>query len=251
MATKTLPLIALAAGLTLTSALPATAGDPACTVPGVTVVTDPAGDDAAAPATSYADIVSLAVAESGNNMIFTYKMSDLATLPPDTLWIVRFVTDVLPADGHDEYWVGMLTGPDSAVHFVYGTDGRVDGSGGSGPGEFTPTGELDPTSTFNADGTITLVLDKTKISGLGAGQTMFGLVTLTTRITPTDGTQPFFYGFRSVGDTSLTWDDTDPPDDYTVNGCGGDKSGLLGLGAMPAFTILFGLAALVRRRAAR
>jgi len=259
---KNIVAVLLAAGLlTGGSALAQDEGN-VCAVPGLGVMTDPAGDQTGAPATSFADLLSLSIAEPASTdgkdrLVFTYKMSDLAVVPPSHLWIVRFTTDVPPANGDDEYWVAMLTGPDGAVHFLHGTDARVDHDAGTdqGPGLFTPVGALEPESNYNADGTITLVLDKAQIGGVNPGQYLMSPVTLTTRITPTDGTMPFMYGFRSVSSQNLSWDDTLSVDEYEIEGnepCEDDKS-ILGVtvGALPlatlAFLVLAGLAGLRRR----
>jgi len=239
------------AGLMAVAAQPAPAADPSCSLPGVVVATDPAGDETGAPATSFADILSLSIAEPGSNLlVFTLKMSDLATVLPDQAWIVRFSADVAPDDGDVEYFVAMVTGPDATPHFIYGTDGPPDPLGET-PNVFNPQGSLDASSTFNADGTVSLALDKSKVPGLVNGGGVSAIVPVTNKITPTDGTVPFWYGFRSVSTTELAYDDVATVDDYVIGqgNCGG-KSGLLGLGAMPlpAVFALLGMAALRRRK---
>ena len=90
------------------------AGDAACSAPGVTVITDPAGDELGDPATSFADILSVSIAETGDNkLVFTYKVSDLSTLAPDQLWIVRFMTDVPPNDSPRvlRKWLPVISTP--------------------------------------------------------------------------------------------------------------------------------------------
>lgn len=226
-----------------------------CSLPGEPVMEDALGDHLLAPTgEGFADIHTLHMAEPGGGpqLVFTYKMADLALLPPNTLWIIRFLTDILPAGGATEYFVAMLTGPDSTPHFVYGTAGPADGPGGAAPLLFTPAGPLEAGSGFKADGTITLALDKSVIPGLEPGGFVFGMIPLTHRITPTDGAQPFVYGFRSVSDALLAYDDA-PDGFYEVignEGCGDGKLSLLGAGGLglPALLALAGFAALRRQR---
>ena len=247
------PLLLIASAL-VTGAVQAE--EPAsCTLPGEQVVEDASGDHQLAPAgEGFADILSLHMAEPGgaDKLVFSYKMSDLGLLPPDTLWIIRFSTDVPPANGDVEYFVAMLTGPNASPHFVHGTGGPADGPGGAGPLLFTPAGALDTASNFKADGAITLVLDKSKIAGLTPGLAVFGMIPLTHRITPTDGTEPFLYGFRTASGNRLAYDDTsDGFYEILASGsCDAGKSGVLGIGAFgfPALLVLIGFAAAGLRR---
>src|SRR5205085_5904158 len=68
----------------------------ACSLPGVTAVTDPVGDESDGLAQH--DITSVSVAEpisnaqtgAANNIVFTIKVQDLTTVPPGWRWSVRF-----------------------------------------------------------------------------------------------------------------------------------------------------------------
>ena len=127
---------------------------------------------------------------------------------------------------------------------------------------FTPNAKLESDSKFNADGTITLVLDKSKITGLDPGMSISGITPVTHRITPTDGsTVPFTYGFRSVGANVLAYDDVTDAGFYDVVGTckpkkptnageisAEDKSGTSFGGAfgLPFLLSLFGFAAIRR-----
>ena len=227
----------------------ATGGEPqSCTVPGVTVMVDPAGDEQGAPATSFGDIQSLSIAEpaGADVIVFTFKMADLSTLPPNGLWPIRFNTDVPPPNGDDMYFVAMVADPTGTAHFIYGTEILEEGEA---PRLWTPQGNLEPSSNFNADGTITLVLDKSKVPGLVVGGDLIvGAAQMSIDHSPTDGSVPFTTGLAAaLIDSGAGFDD------YIVAGnsaCTG-KSGVLGLGAMPAAGMLFLLAlAGLRRRAA-
>lgn len=237
----------LAVGLAAGVAHAQEAQDPACSLPGLLVVEDASGDSLGG--VGFGDIQSLHIAEPAEQpgkLVFTYKVADLAVLPPSQVWIIRFLTDVLPAEGQ-EYFIALLTSPDGSPHFVQGTGAPIE-TPAAAPLLFTPSGPLDAHSGFNADGTITLVLDRATVPGLNPGQIVFGMTPLAHRITPTDGTQPFAYGFRSVSSSVIAWDDTFAPDEYTVlgtEGCSAEDKGLLGVaaGAFPSVAlILFGLA---------
>jgi hypothetical protein len=233
-------------------------GHEACKLPGELVMEDAHGDDLLAPTgEGFGDIHSLHIAEpgGGGQMVFTYKMADLATVPPSTLWVLIFQTDVPPATGNENF-VAMLTDPAGEVKFVYGTVAPAD------PSQpalriFTPAGALADASTFDADGTITLVLEKAEVGGLEPGGFVFGMIPVTHRITPTDGTQPFTYGIRGLSaGVNLVYDDA--PDGFyelvAEGACAGDGKSLLGVGALPwgtlALLMLAGLAGRRRQRIA-
>ena len=211
------------------------AGSPAtCSAPGITVVADASGDQQGAPADTFADILSLSIAEPPstdgvNRLVFTFKVADLSVVPPNSQWVVRFLTDVPPPNGDEKYFVAMLTDASGSAHFIYGSEIL---EAGVGPRVWTPAGELDGASTFNADGTITLVLDESKIGGLGVGGAISAMEPQTrVDFSPTEGSVPFVTGANAA-----MLDVTDPPDEYDLVGsgsCGSGKSGILGLGAMP------------------
>lgn len=245
----------IAVGATLLCSTASAQDSASCSLPGELVIEDVSGDHQLAPTgEGFADILSLHMAEPGgaSKLVFTYKMADLGVLPPNTLWIIRYITDVLPSDA-TEYFVAMLTGPDATPHFVHGTGGPADGPGGAAPLLFTPKGDLEPESNFNADGTITLVIDKSKIDGIPPGAAIYGMIPLTHRITPTDGTVPFMYGFRTASGNILAYDDT-PDGFYEIlrdGSCGDGKSGLLAAGAISPFALLLLMLPALRRRSVR
>lgn len=229
----------VAAALLLPAAV--SAADGRCTLPGELISEDASGDDQLAPTgAGFADILSLHMAEPAGipgMLVFTFRMTDLAVMPPDMVWMIRFSTDVPPDNGDEGYFVAMLTRPDAAARFVHGTVTNV---GGTNLRAFNPAGALDSRSSFNADGTMTLVLDKSEVPGLKVGQAVFGMVPLTHRITPTDGTQPFAYGFVSVGGALLAMDDA-PDGFYEVAGsetCSESKSLIASVGALAPATLL-------------
>jgi PKD repeat protein len=140
----------------------------ACSLPGVTILTDPVGDESDGVAQH--DITSISMAEpisdvatgAANNIVFTMKVVDLSTLPPGWRWSVRFSVPgygppVAPIVGAQEDWfVSMISSQGVAPKFTYGTTGVFQGAARF----FSTIGDLDPSSNYNADGTITLVLPK-------------------------------------------------------------------------------------------
>ena len=65
----------------------------ACTLPGVTAITDPVGDEA--DTLQQHDITSVSVAEPDSlpgKLVFTIKVVNLSTIPPGWRWAVRPTT---------------------------------------------------------------------------------------------------------------------------------------------------------------
>jgi hypothetical protein len=144
------------------------APDP-CKLPGITILTDPAGD-LVTPigVTTYPgyDLRSLSIAEPytfANNLltdklVFTIKVESLLTVPPNARWPVQFRVAADPANVGR--WVDMSSDAAGMVTFNYGT---FDSTGGAYGNPNTTVGQADAESNFNADGTITLVLSRSKI----------------------------------------------------------------------------------------
>lgn len=251
--------IVLSAALAALTQAPAHAADPvpaACTAPGELVSEDPAGDDLLAPTgqAGFSDILSLHIGQpGGGDVVFTYKMADLATLPPNHVWIVRFLMDVTPSDGGVEYWVAMATDPTGAPLYLYGTSAEIPGVGSALPTLiFTPAGALEGSS--DADGTIRLPLPRDAFpDAMYDGAGIYQMVPLTHRITPTDGTAPFIYGLRGVTDASINYDEAADGFYEIVSpaACGakiGTSSALVAGSPGPAVLLLLALGALARRR---
>lgn len=141
----------------------------ACSAPGVTLLTDPVGDESDGIAAH--DITSISMAEpisnlktgAADNLVFTMKVQDLTTVPPGWRWSVRFsVAGYGPPDApivgpQEDWFVSMISSDaNTAPRFTYGTTGVFQGAARF----FSTIGDLAPTSTYNADGTITMVLPK-------------------------------------------------------------------------------------------
>ncbi len=152
----------------------------ACTAPGVLVLEDATGDAGIEPdpavgrqgSQPFFDIQTLHMAEPASmagKLVFTYKIADLSTLPPQTGYILRFSSDIAPDNGDEDFFVAMVTDPSGGASFVYGSDGFEFGLPAGEPRQFHVAGDLDGASNFNADGTITLVLDKAAVPGIVPG----------------------------------------------------------------------------------
>ena len=135
-----------------------------CVLPGVTILTDQAGD-LVTPigVTTYPgyDLRSLSIAEPvalTNKLVFTIKVQDLTTVPPNTRWPVQFRLASDPdAVGR---WVDMSADAAGMVTFNYGTFVVTGGAYGA---PSTTVGLADAESNYLADGTITIVLSRSKI----------------------------------------------------------------------------------------
>src|SRR4051812_17420410 len=139
---------------------------PTCTPPGTLVASDPAGDQTGAPAANQQlDILSVSIAEpcfadNVNKLVFTLKVSDLTTVPPNGHWKVEFAPPTLPA-GITAYFVEMLSDQDGNVSYEYGTVGTTT----------TSLGTVDDGSK-NAIGTITITVANNKVGNPTTGQTL-------------------------------------------------------------------------------
>lgn len=139
------------------------APDP-CKLPGVPILTDPAGDlITPIGVTTYPgyDLRSLSIAEPFtlvDKLVFTIKVEGLMTVPPNTRWPVQFRLASDPAAlGR---WVEMNADAAGMVTFNYGTFIVTAGAYGTPD---TTVGQADAESNYNADGTITIVLSRSKI----------------------------------------------------------------------------------------
>lgn len=122
------------------------AAGPSCSLPGVTVMSDPTGDSTDMLPSH--DIQSFSIAEPSNlagQSVYTIKVADLSLLPPNTEWII----DWRNYYGMTFYFVSMNTfDPARGPVFTYGhyecsvslcqsvTDGEADA------GEYLPDGTI-------------------------------------------------------------------------------------------------------------
>ncbi len=135
---------------------------------GITVVTDPAGDQTGAPANSELDIQSISIAEpyvsasTPNALTFTMKVANLATVvQPNSSWTIFFT-----APNGTQYFVDMNTDGTSATPvFEYGHTTTL----ATGTTQQNTDGAADASSNYTADGTITIVIDDSLVGGVKAG----------------------------------------------------------------------------------
>ena len=153
----------------------------ACEQPGVTAVSDPAGDPS--DGQPFHDITSVSLAEPEDKpgkLVFTIKVADLKTIPPGWRWAARFSAPQRPPDavwGATEDWfVSMTTSDGPAPTFTYGTTGVPAVNGTTTSRIFTTLGQLDAASGAAPDGTITLVLPKSAIGNPQPGQAVTGIL---------------------------------------------------------------------------
>jgi hypothetical protein len=154
-------------------------GGSSCTLPGVTMITDPTADGAAA-ANPALDIQSVSIAEpfytdGSQKLVFTMKVASLASVPPGAEWrmLWNFPTTVTGS-----YYVEMNTDPTGVLAFQYGT---IDLTSAvvTAVGQTHLLGSCDAESTYLPDGTIRLVLSTSKIGNAAAGDVLGGLLTRT------------------------------------------------------------------------
>jgi len=154
-------------GNELAAAQPAVPPSP-CQLPGLTVVTDPTGDQTGAPANTEMDIQSLAAAEpyfsdGSQRLVFTLKVQNLNTVPANAYWKAYF-----EAPDGTTYFVDMNTAnAQGTPSFEYGH--VAVGPSGS---DDVVDGPLDASSGYSPDGAISLVVDDIDVGGLVAGNTL-------------------------------------------------------------------------------
>jgi hypothetical protein len=177
-------------------------GESQCAVPGLTLLTDAAGDSrviVVPDPTGTLDLLSLQVAQPPQEdgvprLVFTLKASDLSVLPPQSAWFASFLV------GNSPIGVRMQTdnqGNESFFSYAVAASTTGDTSGvlvdASRPAE--------PSSNYTPDGTITIVVRAqadvlrspgNKITGFNAGTVLtagdpnVGSVAFTTDGMPND-----------------------------------------------------------------
>src|SRR5256885_852175 len=124
----------------------------------------------AAPASLAIDYIAAGEPPSTSNLIFKMKVTNLSSVPPSSRW--RIVWNSYAAQSYDpaaeQFYDGMRTDSNGATTFEYGTVAtQVVGLVIGVPRE-TKIGDL-PGSSFNADGTITLIVPKSAVGNLQSG----------------------------------------------------------------------------------
>ncbi len=226
---RKLSLLALSAALTFSSAF--AQDNNACALPGELVVEDASNDSGAQPGVGdqdFLDFQTLHIAEPASmpgKQVFTFKVRALPQTPPGLRWAVQFATATPPPDG-GEGWFVMMTTEEGAPQFVYGTTGVQPPDAPTGVRLFTVAGDLDDGSGFNADGTITLVLDKSAIDNPPAGSFIENIFPIVRTLTTPNGNS--FDQAPGTGFYELIGNES----------CASGKAGILSAGALPAGALL-------------
>jgi hypothetical protein len=105
------------------------------------------------------DYVAVGEPPSTNELMFKMKVSDLTTVPPNSRWRMVWNSVATP---DEQFFVGMTSDQNSNVSFEYGTVATTSLVVLGVPTE-NPLGTADAGSNFNADGTITIFIDKSKV----------------------------------------------------------------------------------------
>ncbi|HZP11955.1 MAG TPA: PKD domain-containing protein [Nevskiaceae bacterium] len=177
-----------------------------CTVPGVTLTNDPTGDNTNGPPGT--DLLQLSVAEPKDMegmLVFTMKVDSLPPSPESGFrWVTYFELPNPPGNGDLDYYVAMETGS-GTPHFEFGTHVA---QAVTGVGLYHSMGDLDAASGFSPDGTIVLVLDKSKLDQpMNPGDQLSAIHAATRTSAPgsgqgltLDGTDNFGYTLRGPQD---------------------------------------------------
>lgn len=178
-----------------------------CTAPGPVVLTSPEGSpslEGVDPQMGNGsdDLLYTNISEPvdlDNKLVVTMKMVSLATVPNLYRWVTYFSTT------SGDYYVSMATANGAAPTYTYG----LHGTSAAGTGTFAYLGDLDASSTYNADGTITLVLDKALIP-IKAGDKLTNISSSVRTAIPDDTVA------GTAGGTGLTIDSGGAPNPYNV-----------------------------------
>src|SRR6266704_565730 len=115
----------------------------------------------AAPASLAIDYISAAEPPGTSNLMFKMKVTDLSSVPPNSRW--RIVWNSYAAQSYnpaaEQFYAGMRTDSNGTASFEYGSVATAVIGLVIGVPTETPIGTL-PGSSFDADGTITLILPK-------------------------------------------------------------------------------------------
>ncbi len=117
-----------------------------------------------APASLAIDSIAVGEPPGTSNLMFKIKVTSLANVPTNSRW--RIVWNSYAAQSYDpeaeQFYVGMRTDGNGTTTFEYGTVATAVVGLVIGVPTETPIGSL-PGSSFNADGTITLIVPKSAV----------------------------------------------------------------------------------------
>jgi PKD repeat protein len=199
----------------------------ACVLPGVLTITDPAGDETSnTPLITVGpahDILSVSLAEiqdspsipTASNLYFAIQVDDLTTLPPGWRWAIRFQVNkngtlvIPPTDqsggASEDFFVSMVSDGQGAPtgsgnpSFTWGVTSVPQNAARI----FTTKGNLDASSHYTTDGTITLVLPKSIVSNPGPGDSVVSMLGSVRLGTPSGGTNETIPDSTGAGSYTL------------------------------------------------
>ncbi|HEY2625202.1 MAG TPA: dockerin type I domain-containing protein [Candidatus Udaeobacter sp.] len=105
------------------------------------------------------DYIAVGEPPSTNELMFKMKVGALTPVPPNSRWRMVWNSVETP---DEQFYVGMTSDANSNVTFEYGTVATASLVVLGVPTE-NPLGAADAGSNFNADGTITIYIDKSKV----------------------------------------------------------------------------------------
>jgi len=158
-----------------------------CIVPGITILTDQAGDiitPIGQTSNPGWDLRKLSIAEpyafAPDKLVFTLKVESFpgGVPPANTRWPIQFLVNGGLTTG---YWVDMSTYPSdggspAAPVFKYGTFNPTGGTGGVYAAPNTRVGAADPSSNFTPDGNITIVVPRSAVGNPAVGANLAGFL---------------------------------------------------------------------------
>lgn len=161
------------------------------------------------------DYISVAEPPGTSNFVFKMKVANLSTIPPNSRW--RIVWDSYASAGQ-QFYVGMNSDSTSTVSFEYGEIATAVVGLVVGVPTETKKGALLPTSNFNADGTITMVIAKSSVGSPAPGD-LLGAVNGRTFTGDTPQTVTLERSTALVDHTFVKaqTDNAYPPATYTVS----------------------------------
>jgi len=158
----------------IAASLPPPVYEDTCTIPGITLFTDPEGDDNPPLPTAdngSGDLLSLSVSEpeaEPTKLVFTLKMRSLATLPPNVNWFVIFNGPPKGTNTTGKWHVEMRSNETSTATFTYGRYSPANQNLSQGPlvaeGDETAAVAMLGSSYSAAAGTITLKVNKSNFN---------------------------------------------------------------------------------------
>jgi hypothetical protein len=116
------------------------------------------------PASLLIDYIAVGEPAGTNNLMFRMKVNSLASIPANSRWRIAwnsFAAEAIDPDAQ-QFYVGMTTGPSGPPTFEYGTLADAGLPAVYAISE-TKRGIALAGSTFNADGTITIIVPKTAL----------------------------------------------------------------------------------------